>query len=53
MEEHTSKYYELKAKYPKYITKATLKKWVLVYQKSNGANGITGEEYEEITGEQY
>jgi hypothetical protein len=51
--EHTDKYHELEEKYPKYITKSTLKKWVKVYEKSNGTNGITPEEYQEITGEAY
>jgi hypothetical protein len=41
------------AKYPKYITKATLRKWVLVYEKSNGSNGISAEEYKDITDEEY
>jgi hypothetical protein len=53
MEERTAKYYELKSKYPKYITKTTLKKWVKVYEKSNGGNGITADEFKEITGEDY
>lgn len=51
--QHSDKFYELKSKYPKYITKATLKKWVQVYEKSGGSNGITPDEYFEITGEVY
>lgn len=53
MTDHSAKYEELKAKYEKnYITKATLKKWVLINDKRPGA-GITAEEYEEITGDEY
>lgn len=51
--EHSAKFEELKEKYKKnYITKDTLKKWVAVNEKRPGA-GITAEEYEEITGEEY
>lgn len=35
-----------------WITKATLKKWVIIHQ-SRPTRGITAEEYEEITGEVY
>ena len=53
MTDHSAKYEELKVKYEKnYITKATLKKWVLINDKRPGA-GITAEEYKEITGEEY
>lgn len=51
--EHSAKFGELKEKYERnYVTKATLKKWVLINEKRAGA-GITVEEYEEITGEPY
>ena len=51
--EHSAKFEELKAKYEKnYITKATLKKWVLINDKRPGA-GITAEEYKELTGDEY
>lgn len=52
--EHSAKYEYCKEQYEKgYMTDSTLKKWVLVHQKSNGTNGITTEEYKEITGEPY
>lgn len=51
--EHTEKFEELKNKYDKnFITKATLKKWVVINQKRPGS-GISENEYEEITGEKY
>ena len=51
--EHSAKFEELKAKYEKnYITKDTLKKWVVINNKRQGA-GITAEEYKQITGEKY
>lgn len=53
MTDHSAKFEELKNKYERnYITKATIKKWVLINDKRPGA-GITAEEYEEITGEAY
>ena len=53
MTDHSAKYEELKVKYEKnYITKATLKKWVLITDKRPGAV-ITAEEYKEITGDEY
>lgn len=43
---------KFKTRYEKgYITKATLRGWVLVNNKRPGA-GITAEEYKEITGEE-
>jgi len=51
--EHSAKYEYCKQQYEKgYMTKATLKKWVQVGFKRPG-QGITPEEYEEITGEIY
>ncbi len=51
--EHSAKYEYCKQQYEKgYMTKATLKKWVQVGLKKPG-QGITPEEYEEITGEIY
>ncbi len=51
--EHSAKFEELKAKYEKnYITKDTLKKWVVINNKRPGA-GITAEEYKQITGDEY
>jgi hypothetical protein len=51
--EHSAKFEELNEKYQKnYVTKATLRKWVQINEKKPGA-GITPEEFEEITGEQY
>lgn len=51
--EHSSKFEELNWKYGmNYITKKTLKKWVVINTRKDGA-GITEEEYEEITGETY
>ena len=51
--QHSGKFDELKEKYERnYVTKATLKKWVLINEKRDGV-GITAEEYEEITGEPY
>lgn len=50
---HSSRFEDLKRKYEmNYITKATLKKWVVIDQKKPGY-GITAAEYEEITGEPY
>ncbi|MBR1523930.1 MAG: XkdX family protein [Lachnospiraceae bacterium] len=50
---HSPKYDYLKEQYERnYITKATLKKYVLIGLKKP-ANGITADEYEEITGEPY
>lgn len=50
---HSEKFEELRNKYViNYITKATLKKWVVINQKKPG-RGITEAEYEEITGEPY
>lgn len=44
---------ELKYKWEMgWITMATLRKWVLVNDKKPGA-GITREEYQQITGEEY
>ena len=49
----SDKYEELKEKYElNYVTKATLKKWVQVEAKKSGC-GITEDEYELITGEEY
>lgn len=49
----SARFEELNWKYSmNYVTKATLKKWVLIDQKKPG-NGITAEEYELITGESY
>lgn len=51
--EHSAKFEDLKARYEKnYITKDTLKKWVVINNKRQGA-GITAEEYKQITGEKY
>lgn len=50
---HSEKFNELNTKYKmNYITKTTLKKWVLIDEKKPG-RGITVAEYEEITGESY
>ncbi len=50
---HSARFEELNEKYQmNYITKATLKKWVLINKKKPG-NGITEDEYYEITGEVY
>lgn len=50
---HSDKFDELNTKYKmRYITKATLKKWVVINEKKPG-RGITPEEYYEITGEVY
>ena len=49
----SAKYETLAAKWAKgYITKATLRGWVVLNSKKPGA-GITAEEYEQITGEEY
>lgn len=49
----SEKFEDLKWKYSmNYVTKTTLKKWVVINQKKPGS-GITAEEYEEITGEAY
>lgn len=49
----SAKYEALAAKWANgYITKETLKGWVMLNEKRPGA-GITPEEYEEITGEAY
>jgi uncharacterized protein (UPF0305 family) len=51
--EHSAKFEELNERYQKkYVTKATLKKWVQINDKKSSA-GITPEEYKEITGEVY
>lgn len=50
---HSPRFEYFKTQYERnYITKTTLKKWVLVGFK-RPAQGITPEEYEEITGEPY
>ncbi len=51
--EHSPRFEYFKTQYEKnYITKATLKKWVVIGLKKPSL-GITAAEYEEITGEPY
>lgn len=51
--EHSKKFEQLKSKYDaEYITKETLAGWVALNEKKEG-KGITAEEYQEITGEEY
>lgn len=50
---HSKKFDLLKKKWEMdYITKDTLKGWVVLNEKRAG-KGITAEEYKEITGEEY
>lgn len=50
---HSKKFDMLKERWDKdYITKDTLKGWVVLNEKRAG-KGITAEEYKEITGEDY
>lgn len=50
---HSKKFDSLKKKWEMgYITKDTLKGWVVLNEKRAG-KGITAEEYKEITGEEY
>lgn len=50
---HSKRFDTLKEKWDKdYITRDTLKGWVALNEKRAG-KGITAEEYEEITGEDY
>lgn len=50
---HNKKFDSLKKKWEMdYITKDTLKGWVVLNEKRAG-KGITAEEYKEITGEDY
>lgn len=50
---HSKKFDMLKERWEKdYITKHTLKGWVVLNEKRAG-KGITAEEYKEITGEDY
>lgn len=50
---HSKKFDSLKKKREMdYITKDTLKGWVVLNEKRAG-KGITAEEYKEITGEEY
>jgi hypothetical protein len=50
---HSKKFGMLKERWDKdYITKDTLKGWVVLNEKRAG-KGITAEEYKEITGEDY
>lgn len=50
---HNKKFDSLKKKWEMdYITKDTLKGWVVLNEKRAG-KGITAEEYKEITGEEY
>lgn len=50
---HSKKFTQLKERWEReYITKDTLKGWVVLNEKRAG-KGITQEEYKEITGEEY
>ncbi len=54
MAEHSADFEMLKEKYDNYmITEATLRRYVLIYERSGGERGITAEEFEEITGQEY